>query len=131
MLISTTVFCTVAFLLLRDTEVHEPQRPFAVGQSEFELYLVGLGDHELVIPLTNAGTVPRQVMGIHEECGSHCCISLKYYGAVSVAPGQTFPYTVVLHVHKLGRFETGVRLYLEDNGIRAVDINVKVYTISE
>ncbi len=45
---------------------------------------------------------------------------------ITVPPGETFQYTVVLDVKKPGDFEVGLRIFLEDHGIRTVDINVRV-----
>ncbi len=44
---------------------------------------------------------------------------------MTVGPGETFEYHVVLTVHKRGRFESEIALFLEDNGIREVAIEVR------
>jgi hypothetical protein len=42
-----------------------------------------------------------------------------------VPAGGTFEYGVTLSVKGPGEFESGLRLWFEDNGIRSVDISVR------
>lgn len=39
--------------------------------------------------------------------------------------GATFEYRVGLLIKQPGPFKSGIRLWLEDNGIRSVDISVR------
>ena len=44
----------------------KPQHEFALGQTEFEWTGIGLGERELVIPITNATKIPRRIIGLQE-----------------------------------------------------------------
>jgi hypothetical protein len=44
---------------------------------------------------------------------------------VTVGPSQTLEYQVVLTILKPEPFESGMALYLEDNGIREVTLTVR------
>ena len=42
-----------------------------------------------------------------------------------IGPRETFSYTCVLHLKGLGPFESTIELYLEQNGIRKVELVVR------
>ena len=44
---------------------------------------------------------------------------------MTVGAGETFEYRVKLTVHHPGPFESGIDIFLEDGGIRKVEIGVK------
>ena len=55
----------------------------------------------------------------------NCCFSSKHREQITVPAGGTFEYGVKLSVKEPGKFESGLRLWFEDNGIRSVDIGVR------
>jgi hypothetical protein len=44
---------------------------------------------------------------------------------VTIAPGETVEFPIKLTVHAPGAFESVVELYVDDDGIRPVDIPIR------
>lgn len=55
----------------------------------------------------------------------NCCFSSKHREIVTVGAGETFEYRVKLTVRGPGPFESGIDIFLEDRGIRKVEIGVR------
>ncbi|MCU0706636.1 MAG: hypothetical protein MUF18_21990 [Fimbriiglobus sp.] len=55
----------------------------------------------------------------------NCCFRAKHREIITVGPGETFEYHVSLTVHRPGSFEAGIDLFLEENGIRTVELTVR------
>ena len=53
------------------------------------------------------------------------CFSSKHHEQVTVGPGETFNYECVLSLKKPGPFEAKIAIFLEDNGIRIVELTVR------
>lgn len=101
-----------------------PPPPFTVTPTELDLTLPP-GEHDLVFRITNPAKVPREIIGITEGCGTNCCFHAKVRERISVGPGETFEYHLTLSVVATGPFASGIHLYLADNGMRTVELNIR------
>ncbi len=103
-----------------------PGPAFRIDDPERDLGTVPLGKSEIVFPITNTSSQPRQILGVREGCRPAVCfLSKDFPGRITVGPGQTIPFTYTLDVRKPGPFEAGVLLFLEDNSIRELPLIVR------
>lgn len=123
-LLAVGLVAVAGFLYLTDRPL-APQPPFTVEPTEFDLELIPPGYHDLIVRITNPANVPRRIIGLAEGCGLNCCYFTKHGEIVTVGAGETFEYHVGLLVKGPGPFESGIAIFLEDRGIREVQISVK------
>lgn len=122
-LLATGLLAAAGYLYVTDRP-QPPAPPFAVSPTAFDL-TVPPGEHEVVLHVTNPADRSRRIVGLAEVCGLNCCFRAKHREVVTVGAGETFEYRVKMIVYHPGRFESAMDIFLEDGGIRKVEISMK------
>jgi hypothetical protein len=95
-----------------------------VPKTDFRLEGIGPGEHEVPVTVQNRSTEEHRIVGATEACGNNCCVRPKHTGPVSVAPGGTVEFPILIRLSRSGPFEIQVELYLDDDGVRVLPVTI-------
>jgi hypothetical protein len=82
---------------------------------------MGIGTYEVVVRVANPTGRTCRIIGMLQGCRPNVCFRSKHAEPVEVPSGGTVTYACEVNITGSGPFEFPLYLYLEDNGIRAVD----------
>lgn len=124
---AAAVVCGVLAVVeyVREERLNRPEPPWVVSPEVADLGEVPVGERVVAFEMTNPADRPRRVVGLNEGCQGNVCIRSRHRGQVTVGPGETFRYECDLHVREPGPFDLRIVVFLEDGGIRAVEIGAK------
>jgi len=109
----------------REQRMNRPEPPWVVAPEVADVGDVPVGDRVLTFEMTNPADRPRRIVGLNEGCQGTVCIRSRHHGQVTVGPGETFRYECDLKVREPGEFDLRIAVFLEDGGIRTVEIGAK------
>ncbi|QDU22131.1 hypothetical protein [Urbifossiella limnaea] len=109
----------------REQRMNEPEPPWVVAPEVLDVGEVPVGDRVLTFEMTNPADRPRRIVGLNEGCAGTVCIRSRHHGQVTVGPGETFRYECDLKVREPGPFDLRIAVFLEDGGIRTVEIGAR------
>lgn len=55
----------------------------------------------------------------------NCCFGPKHSEVITIGPGETLLYVCVLHLYEPGPFESSMNLFLDEDGIRKIKLEVR------
>ncbi len=98
-----------------------------VDPPERDLGEVPAGIRTVDFKITNTGTRDRRIVGMSgSACIPNCCFGPKEpFKNVPLPPGETFVYQCELDVKGTGPFEAPIKVYVDDNGLRTIEIKVR------
>ena len=99
-----------------------PEPAWVVAPEVADLGDVPVGERVVTFQMTNPADRPRRIVGLNEGCQGTVCIRSRHHEQVTVGPGETFRYECDLHVREPGPFDLRIVVFLEDDGIRTVEI---------
>jgi hypothetical protein len=95
-----------------------------VPNTDFRLEGVGPGEREVRVTIQNRSAKERRIVGATEACGNNCCVRPKYPGPMTIAPGGTGEFSILVLLSRSGTFEIHVELYLDDDGVRILPVTI-------
>lgn len=102
-----------------------PEPAWVVTPEVADLGSVPVGEHVAVFEMTNPAARPRRIVGLNEGCQGTVCIRSRHHEQVTVGAGETFRYECTIHVREPGPFDLRIAVFLEDDGIRTVEIGAR------
>jgi hypothetical protein len=109
-----------------------PVLGFVVEQPDRDLGVLPVGNSvEVAYLITNTGPGPIRLIGsAGGGCGVNCCFGPKYAEEINrrpivIPPRETLHFPCELDIRQPGPIEWKMTLFLEDNGIRNVQIGVR------
>jgi hypothetical protein len=116
------VAAVIAYLGSRPVE---PDPPFVVEPTEIDAGTVTIGAHKLTVTVHNPAGRPRRVIGFERACGRNCCFGSTDHRQLLVPAGGTAVCSCEYVVYQPKPFHAPATLYLEENGVRAVEVTVR------
>ncbi len=95
--------------------------PLEVKFDATDLGQLSLGRHEFHVRITNHNSTPHYVLGLRSGCRTNACFLSDYTQPIAIPPGETITCRWDVEIHREGKFEFPIALYLEDHGIREVN----------
>jgi hypothetical protein len=83
-----------------------------------------VGKSPVVFRVTNGTGHEAEVVGVPACCGKNVCLKSATAERQKIPPGGAVEVTCELSVTAPGAFEIGGTLYLNDNGLRVVNLNI-------
>ena len=108
------------------TDRAEP--PLTIDDPDRDLGPTPLGDHTVRFAPHNPAARPRSVVGGGGGCGRNAClgpVQRDHADRLTVPAGGTADFVCELSVKGEGPFEVPVVLFLDDNGLRRVQMTVR------
>ncbi len=102
-----------------------PEPAWVVTPAVADLGNVPVGEHIAVFEMTNPAPRPRRIVGLNEGCQGNVCILSRHHEQITVGAGETFRYECDVKVREPGPFDLRIAVFLEDGGIRTVEIGAR------
>lgn len=133
MLVWTIRFLLLAGVLLvgwgswrmLEPEPPAPDPPLTVEWPAADLGELGPGVHEVVVYVSNSSSRSRRILGMLQGCRENVCFGPKIQEPIAIPPGGRAALICELDVTGVGPFECPIVLFLEENGIRDVQQQVR------